>query len=129
MAEAWIPRLSPAAEADFDDIVRWTAGRFGTWQSERYREQLYRTIDALRSGPDVPGSRSRPDSDIRILHTARFGRRGRHAVYFRVIGSREIEVVRILHDAMDTARHLPGEPGPKRGSSRRSRSGPSRSGS
>jgi toxin ParE1/3/4 len=37
---------------------------------------------------------------------AREGRRGRHFVLFRAGPEQTIEVLRILHDAMDLSRHL-----------------------
>jgi toxin ParE1/3/4 len=43
------------------------------------------------------------------LHVTRRGRKGRHVVLFRMedMKNNVIEVLRILHDAMDFARHLP----------------------
>jgi toxin ParE1/3/4 len=57
----------------------------------------------------VPGSLARDEvaPGLRSLHAARRGRRGRHVVLDRVAGGNTIEVVRILHDAMDLPRHLP----------------------
>ena len=49
-------------------------------------------------------------NDIRTLHVARDGRKGRHFVMFRVgsIDGRDvIDVLRLLHDSMDLERHLP----------------------
>jgi toxin ParE1/3/4 len=39
------------------------------------------------------------------------GRRGRHFIMYRAASGNVIEVVRILHDAMDLARHIPPELG------------------
>jgi toxin ParE1/3/4 len=44
------------------------------------------------------------------LHVARKGRHGRHFLLFRVsreAGHEVIDVLRVLHDAMDLARHAP----------------------
>lgn len=41
------------------------------------------------------------------LHVARRNRRGRHFILFRATEAGQIQVVRILHDAMDLARHIP----------------------
>ena len=64
---------------------------------------------ALSEGPNVPGSLERDEiaDGLRSLHVARQGRRGRHFVIYRAAGDDTIEVVRILHDAMDIARHVP----------------------
>jgi len=67
----------------------------------------------LRSGPETPGVKRRDEigKDVCTLHIARDKRRGRHFILFRVRREEQpprIEVLRILHDAMDLARHLPG---------------------
>jgi toxin ParE1/3/4 len=59
----------------------------------------------------VPGAKPRDDiaPGLRSLHVARSGRKGRHIIIFRARGSDKtavIEVLRILHDAMDLPRHL-----------------------
>jgi len=43
------------------------------------------------------------------LHVARAGRRGRHFVLYRIASPSEppgIDVLRLLHDSMDPARHV-----------------------
>jgi|SRR5580692_4573933 toxin ParE1/3/4 len=107
----WKVRLTGAAQADFDDALYWTALRFGTSQAGIYEETLSDAIDALAATPQIHGVKSRDDllSGMMSLHVARNRRKGRHVVLFRVDKSRErtIEVLRILHDAMDFLRHLP----------------------
>lgn len=44
---------------------------------------------------------------IRTLHAARNGHKARHFVVFRVAEGQILEVLRLLHDSMDLARHLP----------------------
>ena len=46
------------------------------------------------------------------LHVARGGRKGRHLILFRIdptAPTPTIDVLRLLHDAMDIARNLPPE--------------------
>ena len=43
------------------------------------------------------------------LHVARQGRKGRHFVAFSVSEGHIINVLRLLHDSMDLAKHLPEE--------------------
>jgi toxin ParE1/3/4 len=65
-------------------------------------------LKALSGGPTVIGVRARADirANFYTLHVARGRRRGRHFILFRE--EREtIVVLRILHDAMELARHLP----------------------
>ncbi len=72
----WRIRLTSAAEADFQNIVRWTAERFGEVQARVYAEILTETIDALATGPHVAGVRERNDiaEGLMVLQVARKGR-------------------------------------------------------
>jgi plasmid stabilization system protein ParE len=54
----WTVRLSDAAEADYDDILRWTVQRFGASQAARYG-LLAQTPARLERGPNIPGARQR----------------------------------------------------------------------
>ncbi len=108
----WRIRLSAAAEADFEGILRWTVERFGEAQARAYAKTLADAVEALTAGPTVPGARARDEiaTGLFSLHVGRQGRKGRHFVLFRVGCGAErpvIEVLRILHDAMDPARHAP----------------------
>lgn len=105
MTERWRIRLSASAEQDFEAILRWTVEAFGIRQAEVYLDLLLAALAALAHGPDVPGSKLRDEilPGLRILHVRR---PGRHFVLYRPSGSNTIEVVRILHDAMDLARHV-----------------------
>ena len=108
-AQNWRTRLSAAAERDFASILEWTNERFGSRQARVYRDALENAIRALRNGPDARGAKRRNDiiAGIWLLHIARDRRRGRHFLLYRVTDGRTIEIVRILHDSMDFARHLP----------------------
>ncbi len=111
-ARSWPVRLTAAAEADFEDILRWTVGRFGEAQARIYAETLSRALEALAGGPNVIGAKARDDiaQGLFTLHVARQGRKGRHFVVFRIgddQGRQVIEVLRLLHDAMDLRHHLP----------------------
>jgi plasmid stabilization system protein ParE len=57
----------------------------------------------------APGSVARGEilPNLRTLHIARRGRRGRHFILYRPAQGQVIEVLRILHDAMEMARHIP----------------------
>jgi toxin ParE1/3/4 len=100
-------RLSAAAEADYDAILRWTAARFGTSQARAYGTLLSVALVRLERGPTVSGARQRDEigPGLRTLHV---GRRGRHIILFQIglAPDRAIDVLRILHDAMDLVRHV-----------------------
>jgi toxin ParE1/3/4 len=113
-ARRWAVRLNASAEEDFRQIVQWTAGQFGSAQARDYANTLSATPEALAAGPAVPGARKRPDiaAGLWAIHVTRRGRKGRHFVLFRAgrpTGSQMIDVLRILHDAMDLPRHLPSD--------------------
>lgn len=111
-ARRWTVRLTAAAEADFRDILRWTSAQFGEAQASAYAETLSAALGDLAAGPTVAGARERSDiaKGLSVLHVARKGRKGRHFVMFRIgqdQGREVVEVLRLLHDAMDLQRHLP----------------------
>jgi toxin ParE1/3/4 len=100
------------AESDIADIAVWTVRQFGEAQALAYVETIRLALEELVGGPEIVGARARDDigKGLRELHVARSGRKGRHLILFR-ISRREtdkfIEVLRILHDAMDLKRHIP----------------------
>jgi toxin ParE1/3/4 len=105
---SWRPRLSAPAERDFASIFVWTAERFGIAQARRYRALIHSAIRALETGPDPLGSKARNDilPDLRSFHVAREGQQARHFLLYRPNGD-WIDILRILHDSMEIARHLP----------------------
>jgi toxin ParE1/3/4 len=111
---SWEIVLAASAEADLKSIIRWTAEKFGDMQARRYSVTLNDAISALVEGPTVTGARTRNDivKGLHSLHVARNGHNGSHLVFFRVDTDRtRIEILRVLHDAMDIARHLPAQSG------------------
>lgn len=108
----WRIRLGDVAERDFVNILRSTKEKFGERQVGVYRVTLLTALAALEAGPDALGSVARDEifPQLRTLHVARKGRRGRHFILYRAAPGNVIEVVRILYDAMDLARHVPPEP-------------------
>jgi len=104
----WTVRLAQQAEQDYAGIVRWTAQHFGELQAQRYADTLASALEALTEGPDLPGIKKRDEiaPGILTLHVARHGRKGRHFVVLRAAPSNVMDVLRILHDSMDLARHV-----------------------
>jgi toxin ParE1/3/4 len=107
----WRIRLGAEAEKDFAHILKHTIDYFGQRQVEIYQSTLLETLALLEHGPNVPGSAARDEilNGLRTVHVARRGRRGRHFIIYRAADERVIEVLRILHDTMDLARHIPTE--------------------
>lgn len=108
----WTVRLSAAAAADYREILRWTKERFGAEQARVYAGTLSSALTDLAAGPAISGAKERPEigASIRTLHVSRKGRKGRHFILYRVAllpQQNVIDVLRLLHDGMDLARHLP----------------------
>jgi toxin ParE1/3/4 len=105
---AWTVRLAAQAELDFVEILVWTVENFGKTQADIYAETLTLAIEALHDGPLLAGTHARDEIEpgIRTLHVARLGKKGRHFVVFRQTEDRCIDVLRLLHDGMDLARHI-----------------------
>lgn len=111
-ARRWTIRLTQVAEADFREILLWTVDQFGEAQARAYAETISAALTDLTAGPTVAGVRERDDigKGLSTFHVARKGRKGRHFVLFRRGGGRDvIDVLRLLHDAMDLPRHVPPE--------------------
>ncbi len=105
----WSIRVAHSARQDLVAIRTWTHQRFGSRQALAYAHTLALALQALGDeGPELPGAHPRDDlgPGIRLLHVARQGRHGRHFVIFRCKAKHCIDVLRILHDSMDLARHV-----------------------
>ena len=60
-ARRWTVRLTAAAEADFQEILRWTLAQFGEAQARVCAETLSAALKDLAAGPSVAGARERDD--------------------------------------------------------------------
>jgi toxin ParE1/3/4 len=106
----WTVRLTDSAESDFRRIVQWTSGQFGPAQARRYAKTLSSALQELADDPLLHDVRKRDDilPGLMTLHVARNRRKGRHFILFRVFAedAQIIDILRILHDAMDLPQHL-----------------------
>lgn len=109
---AWRVRVARAAQQDLSDILAWTEHHFGTRQAHTYAKTLALALRALADGPGIAGVGPRNDilPGVLVLQVARQGRKGRHLIVFKLGHKHNIDVLRVLHDSMDLARHL--EPPP-----------------
>jgi len=109
MSAPWRVRLAAAAERDFVGILHWTVDNFGKAQARAYASTVRGALRDLAHGPEIAGCQTRDDiaPGIRVLHVARKRRKGRHFVLFRAdAATSTIDVLRLLHDSMELARHL-----------------------
>tara|TARA_R110000787_G_scaffold75797_1_gene167684 strand:- start:151 stop:450 length:300 start_codon:yes stop_codon:yes gene_type:complete len=92
--------FSPAAIADIDAIWNYTAERWGTAQAAVYIRQIGESCDRLATGnlPGVDGGDIRPGYRKQLS--------GRHMIWYRLTTDSDLEVVRILHQAMDATTGL-----------------------
>lgn len=61
MSATWSVRWLDLARQDHADILRWTALHFGRRQAEIYTETIALALEALDTGPDIPGGVQRDD--------------------------------------------------------------------
>jgi toxin ParE1/3/4 len=114
-------RITPLADEDIITILAWSEERFGPNVQERYARLIDTAISDIAADPERPGSRARPElaQGIRTYHLSFSRQRARgqgsiihkprHFLVYRLRGDTHIEIVRVLHDAMELRRHLPDE--------------------
>ena len=110
-------RLSDAAQGDVLSILAWTHEQFGETARLRYESLIVAALRDVASQADRPGSLARPEfgAGVRSWHL-RLSRehvesgvavvhRPRHFLIYRSEPAL-IVIGRVLHDAMELARHL-----------------------
>lgn len=110
-------RLSQAAQGDILNALAWTHEQFGEAARLRYQSLIVAALRDVASQPDRPGSLARPELGVGVrswhLRLSRehmatgLGRvrRPRHFLLYR-LESDLVVVGRVLHDAMELARHI-----------------------
>jgi toxin ParE1/3/4 len=91
--------LSPDAEQNYDDILLYSVLNWGETQMQIYQVALDRAIETLAEFPEAGARRDRLFPGCRI-------RPVEHHVIYYPIKPVAVEVVRILHERADAARHL-----------------------
>ncbi|MQG92622.1 type II toxin-antitoxin system RelE/ParE family toxin [Pseudomonas sp. MN1F] len=109
-------RMSPQACIDIADTLRFTEVRLGQCVRNRYQDLLQETFIALAEQPTPVGSKMRDELSpgLRSLHLSfnvlemTDGRMisPRHIVFYRAGMEQTVEILRVLHDAMEVAQHL-----------------------
>jgi plasmid stabilization system protein ParE len=79
-SDRWTVRLSDTAEADYDEILRWTARRFGVVQAASCGNLIAAVLARLERGPNIAAVQRRDEIGAG-LHTLHVGRRGRHGTF------------------------------------------------
>lgn len=92
--------LSPAAQADLEQIWDYTYDRWGVDQAEDYLRELRHAIERAAANPQI----GRACDEIRLGYRKLAA--GSHTLFYRVRAEGGIDVVRVLHQRMDVDRHL-----------------------
>ena len=92
--------LSVAALADLQSIADYTLEKWGSEQEEDYLGGIWDSLEKIAVNPS--GFRHRPD----LGEGCQSARYRRHVIFFLAKPDR-IEVLRVLHGAMDFGSHLP----------------------
>jgi toxin ParE1/3/4 len=100
--------ISAAARRDIRRALDYSARQWGAGQRQRYRALIGDGLKALLDDPNHPASRARDEifPGVRSYHIAKPGRPGRHLIVYRIGPDRDVQVIRVLHDAMDLERAL-----------------------
>jgi toxin ParE1/3/4 len=92
--------LSAKARQDFVDILRYTAETWGATQLATYRGRIDHALQAIVRNPEIG------QLDDALTSNHRLYLIGSHVIVYRIDATR-IGVIRILHQRMQRARHLP----------------------
>lgn len=91
--------ISRDADADLDGILDYSIAAHGLAIAEAYLRTIHAALARLSEFPELGVVRTDLSAGIRSLPT------GEHRVFYTITAER-ILVVRVLHKAMDSARHI-----------------------
>lgn len=91
--------VSRKADADLDDILDYGIATHGRAVAEDYLRTINSAFDMLGDYPELGMMRPDLRPGLRSLPA------GEHRVFYVVLDDR-VSIVRVLHKAMDAARHL-----------------------
>lgn len=91
--------LSPKAEQDIENILRYTGETWGEKQLLIYRDMVAEALDMLQLNP------ASGHASVELPDTHRVYPVGSHVIIYRM-KERVIEVIRILHQRMSRPQHV-----------------------
>jgi len=91
-------RLSRRAAADLESIYEFTRERWSEKQADKYYGELVSGFDDLASGKRMGRYAELGEGVLKLPL-------GSHVVFYKV-GESSIDIIRVLHQAMDVSRHL-----------------------
>lgn len=92
--------LTDAALSDLRAIRDYTLEKWGEEQEEKYLDEMWTRFEEILKDPQR--WRFRED----LFPACQLAPQGKHVILFRVEGDL-LQVVRVLHSAMDFKRHIP----------------------
>ena len=97
---------SPRAEQDIRSILEYTRECWGKDQALQYAELIKAAEIAVASDPECGWPYRGRQLGILTYPLRRVGKRARHVLFYRIVSQDTVEIVRLLHDAMDFDRRL-----------------------
>ena len=95
--------FTKAAISDIQSIRDYTLETWGPDQEQIYLDSLWSKFGEILAEPDR--WRFRED----LFPVGRIAAQGKHVILFRIQGNK-LQVIRILHSAMDFKRHITNDP-------------------
>lgn len=92
-------RLRRTARRDLAEIYNYTRRRWSRQQADKYLAGIHAEIEQLREKPDIGRPLAGTQADF-------FRRKSGSHVIFYLAGESILDVVRVLHKAMDFTSHL-----------------------
>ena len=109
-------RLSGAARLDIEDLLAWSEEHFGQAARQRYEALLACALQDVAEDTRRPGIQARPELGASVFsyhlvcsrpRVAAKVMRPRHLLICRHTASGVVDILRVLHDAMEISRYLP----------------------
>jgi toxin ParE1/3/4 len=98
---------SARAKLDILDVLRFTRERWGINQAREYSALIREALATIGADPSCGKRRDDLLPGIFAHYISQRGRPARHIVFYRMRSQGTVEIIRLLHDAMDFARHIP----------------------
>lgn len=92
-------RLSKSAVEDIAGIAEYTIDRFGIEQARRYRDGMIQNFEMLAARPSLGHG-----AEDLVVNLKRWNYES-HIIYY-LPGESDVLIVRVLHQRMDTRRHV-----------------------
>lgn len=94
--------FTDAAVSDLRSIRNYTLEKWGERQEQFYLDAMWNRFEEILIDPDPDRWRVRED----LFPGCQLAAQGKHVILFRIRG-KTLQIVRILHSAMDYPRHIP----------------------